>query len=98
MHVGSAVIFAQFKYIDQFRAIGWFNVAYGVTASVLVMLLFRGEINCEKFKVKRCFKLCKENSSKKSVNNSRSWRIRVLPAFISLYTYKKTGITRGQIT
>jgi len=47
--LGTATIFALFPYVDQFRAIGWFNVAYGVAAIILQVLLFHGEIKCTNY-------------------------------------------------
>ena len=45
---GVAVIFAQFESVDQFRAIGWYNVAYGVALLFLLLFIFRGESSCKK--------------------------------------------------
>ena len=43
IHLGAAVIFAQFQSVDQFRAIGWYNVAWGVALLILLIFTFRGE-------------------------------------------------------
>ncbi|XP_064385763.1 uncharacterized protein LOC135334489 [Halichondria panicea] len=67
---GFAVIVAQFESVDQFRAIGWFNVAYGVVVLCVLVILFRGEMS---FKTDRRLSYCqakKQNSSCRLQNMS----------------------------
>lgn len=77
--IGAAVIFAQFKSINQFTAIGWFNVAYGLAALILLVVMFRGEMKWKKVRVDQCLRCPKtKGSSGKSCGG-----IGLLPLFIS---------------
>ena len=87
---GFAVIVAQFESVDQFRAIGWFNFAYGVVVLCVLVILFRGEMS---FKTDRRLSYCqakKQNSSCRLQNMSLlslfiSFRIRYIRACIPHY-------------
>ena len=39
-------MFSQFD-IDQFRSIAWFNVAFGVAYTMLLVIMFHGESKCQ---------------------------------------------------
>lgn len=43
----SAVI-ARIDNIDYFRAVGWYNLAFGVLSLVLLFFTFHGEFSCKK--------------------------------------------------
>ena len=86
MHcTGAAVIFAQFKSINQFTAIGWFNVAYGLASLILLIVMFRGEMEWKKVRVDQCLRCPKTSgTSAKSCGG-----IGLLPLFIS-FLYSRT--------
>ncbi len=56
VHVGAAVIFAQFQYVNQFRAVGWYNAALGMVLILLLFIMFRGESSCsgKKLRIASC--------------------------------------------
>ncbi len=47
---GAALVFAQFP-IDQFRAIAWYNVSFGVFFLIIELFIFRGESKCHRRKI-----------------------------------------------
>ena len=49
------MVFAQFETVNQFRAIGWFNVAYSTVGLGLLLMMFHGEI---KWKKEQCLHFC----------------------------------------
>ncbi|XP_064395488.1 uncharacterized protein LOC135342628 isoform X1 [Halichondria panicea] len=78
---GAAVIFAQFEYINQFKAIGWFNVAYGVAALLLLVVMFRGEMKWKRVRVDQCMHCPKE---KEGSTIKACGGVGLLPLFIIL--------------
>ncbi len=80
LHAGAAVIFAQFEYINQFKAIGWFNVAYGVAALLLLVVMFRGEMKWKRVRVDQCMRCPKE---KQGSTTKACGGVGLLPLFIS---------------
>ena len=52
---GATVVFAQFETVNQFRAIGWFNVAYSTIGLGLLLIMFHGEMKCKK---EQCLQFC----------------------------------------
>ena len=66
---GFAVIVAQFESVDQFRAMGWFNFAYGVVVLCVLVILFRGEMSFKTDRLSYC-QVKKKNSSCRMQNMS----------------------------
>ena len=73
---GLTVIVAQFESVDQFRAIGWFNVAYGVVVLCVFVILFRGEMSFKTDRLSYC-------QVKKKDSNCRMRNMSLLSLFIS---------------
>ena len=71
--IGAAVVFAQFETVNQFRAIGWFNVVYSVIGLGLLLIMFHGEMRCKKDE--QLFQFCSDSEES----------FAVLPLFISLF-------------
>ena len=66
---GFAVIVAQFESVDQFRAMGWFNFAYGVVVLCVLVILFQGEMSFKTDRLSYC-QVKKKNSSCRMQNMS----------------------------
>ena len=52
------MVFAQFP-INQFRCIGWFNAVMGMTIILIHMLMFKGEMKCNRHNKHRTCSTCK---------------------------------------
>ena len=57
LRVGATVIFAQFT-INQFRSIAWFNAAMGVVIILIQILMFKGEMRCNRYAKQSCCRTC----------------------------------------